>query len=144
MYFSANIVYNSRTVCCNNTRSRRLQTYKKLITCTIIHYNVQLCNNPHNDPIFLQLFKNGNVFSNFSKETMAEATPTGTVQKNIMKNCTTVFITRDITNLKNRQSSILNIREFKFDFRYQYRYRCLHFRSHFGTGNFKALRYHDR
>jgi hypothetical protein len=31
------------------------------------------------------------------------------------------------------------IREFKFDFRYQYRYRCLLFRSHFGTGNFKAL-----
>jgi hypothetical protein len=37
-----------------------------------------------------------------------------------------------------------NIREFKFDFRYQYRYRCLHIRSHFGTGNFKALSYHDR
>ena len=37
-----------------------------------------------------------------------------------------------------------DIREFKFDFRYQYRYRCLHFRSHFGTGNFKALSYHDR
>jgi hypothetical protein len=36
------------------------------------------------------------------------------------------------------------IREFKFDFRYQYQYRCLHFRSHFGTGNFKALSYHDR
>ena len=36
------------------------------------------------------------------------------------------------------------IREFKFDFRYQYRYRCFHFRSHFATGNFKALSYHDR
>jgi hypothetical protein len=35
-------------------------------------------------------------------------------------------------------------REFKFDFQYQYRYRCFHFRSHFGTGNFKALSYHDR
>ena len=35
-------------------------------------------------------------------------------------------------------------REFKFDFQYQYRYQCFHFRSHFGTGNFKALSYHDR
>ena len=35
-------------------------------------------------------------------------------------------------------------REFKFDFQYQYRYRFFHFRSHFGTGNFKALIYHDR
>ena len=35
-------------------------------------------------------------------------------------------------------------REFKFDFQYQYRYRCFLFRSHFGTGNFKALSYHDR